>query len=127
MKAAKAGDLISFRVDRDVVVNHQVVILKDVTANGRFSNSDNDAPVGKGGKLGVTLDSTSMADGQRIRLRLSKDKSNDDKGMAGMALDKIFKVFGFLKIGGDQKIKSGTKIKGYTAEEKRVRIRNSAS
>jgi hypothetical protein len=43
-----------------------------------------------------------------------------------IALVALFGVFGFLKKGSDAKIKVGTKIKVFTDEEKRVRVRGGA-
>jgi hypothetical protein len=112
------GDPVSFKIEKDIVVNHQVVIASDTIAKGRFSYSDSSGAIGTG-KLGIKLESTTAVDGQHIRLRAS----NSDKSMTEVALDKVFKVLTIFKKNSDPKIKSGTKMKAYTAEEKRIRIK----
>lgn len=59
----------------------------------------------------------------KIKLRASQGKEGGDKTGTTVALVALFGVFGFLKKGANAKIKEGTKIKVYTDEAKKVRVK----
>lgn len=125
-KTASEGDAVTFRVEEDFLVNNQVVILKGTIAKGTITSAEKSGRLGKGGKLGIRVDSTATVDGQRVRLRASQGRVGDDKTGTTVALVVIFGVFGFLKKGSDAKIKAGTKVKVYVDEEKKVFLRGGA-
>ena len=122
-KTATEGDLVNFKIDDDLVVNNQIVIAKGTLAKGTISAAEKSGRLGKGGKLGIKVDSTTTVDNQKIKLRASQGKQGDDKTGTTIALIALFGVFGFLKKGNNAKIKEGTKIKVYTDEAKKVRIK----
>jgi hypothetical protein len=122
-KTATEGDPVTFKVEDDVVINNQVVIARGTIAKGSISAAEKSGRLGKGGKLGIRLDTTTTVDGQRIKLRAAQSKSGGEKTGTTIALVALFGVFGFFKKGSDAKIKPGTRIKVFTDEEKKVRIK----
>jgi hypothetical protein len=78
--------------------------------------------MGKSGKLGIRVESTTAVDGQKIRLRASKGQKGDDKTGSVIALTVLVSPLFLLKRGKDAKIKPGTKITVYTDEEKKVQV-----
>ena len=125
-KTASEGDAVTFKVEEDLLVNNQVVIVKGTIAKGTITSAEKSGRLGKGGKLGIRVDSTATVDGQRIKLRASQGRAGDDKTGTTVALVVLFGVFGFLKKGSDAKIKPGTKVKVYVDEEKKVFLRGGA-
>ncbi|MGI8469173.1 MAG: hypothetical protein ACR2N3_12050 [Pyrinomonadaceae bacterium] len=124
-KTVVEGDPLTFKVRDDVTIDGKVVIAKGAIAKGVVSNSEKSGRLGKGGKLGIRIESTTTVDGQKIRLRASKGGEGDDKTATTVALVVLFGPLGFLKKGSDAKIKSGTEIKVYTDEQVRVRTGSS--
>jgi|SRR5580765_1422666 len=122
-KTATEGDPLTFKVVDDVKVGGQVVIAKDTIVKGTVSNSQKSGRMGKSGKIGIRVESTLAVDGQRVRLRASKGKEGDDKTGSVIALTILVSPLFLLKHGKDAKIKPGTKIKVYTDEETKVKMK----
>ena len=122
-KTATEGDPLTFKVLDDVKIAGQVVIAKDTIVKGVVANAKKAGMMGKGGSLGIRVESTTTVDGQKIKLRSSKGKEGDDKTGTTVALVVLFGPLGFLKHGKNAKIKAGTEIKVYTDEEKKVQIK----
>jgi hypothetical protein len=119
-KTAAEGDPLSFKVVEDVKVNGQVVIAAGTLVKGVISNAKKAGMMGKGGQLGIRVESTTAVDGQKVKLRSSKGKEGDDKTGTTVALVVLFGPLGFLKHGKNAKIKQGTHVKVFTDEEKKV-------
>ena len=79
--------------------------------------------MGRGGSLGIRVESSTTVDNQKIKLRSTKGKEGDDKTGTTVALVVLFGPLGFLKKGKNAVIKPGTQIKVYTDEEKKVTIK----
>jgi hypothetical protein len=122
-KTATEGDPLTFKVAEDVKVNGQVVIAKDTIVKGSVSNAEKSGRMGKSGKLGVRIESTTTVDSQKLRLRASKGKTGDDKTGTVIALSLLVSPLFLLKRGKDAKIKPGTKLKVFSDEEKKVQIK----
>lgn len=122
-KTAAEGDPLTFKVEEDVKIDGQVVIAKDTLVKGVVAQAKKAGMMGKGGSLGIRVESTSTVDNQRLKLRSSKGKEGDDKTGTTVALVVLFGPLGFLKHGKNAKIKPGTQIKVYTDEEKRIAAR----
>ncbi len=122
-KTATEGDPLTFKVAEDVKIGGQVVIAKDTIVKGTVSNSQKSGRMGKSGKLGIRVESTLAVDGQKVRLRASKGKEGDDKTGSVIALTILVSPLFLLKHGKDAKIKPGTKIKVYTDEETKVKVK----
>src|SRR5882762_947539 len=123
-KTATEGDPLTFKVVDDVKVNGQVVIAKDALVKGVVANAKKAGMMGKGGTLGIRVESTVTVDNQKLKLRSSKGKEGDDKTGTTVALVVLFGPLGFLKHGKNAKIKSGTQIKVFTDEEKKIQIKS---
>ena len=123
-KTASEGDPLSFKVNEDVKIDGQVVIAKDTLVKGVVATAKKAGMMGRGGSLGIRVESTSTVDNQRLKLRSSKGKEGDDKTGTTVALVVLFGPLGFLKHGKNAQIKPGTQITVYTDEEKRVQVKN---
>lgn len=119
-KTATEGDPLTFKVAEDVKVGDKVVIAKDTLVKGVITQAKKAGMMGKGGSLGIRVESTTAVDGQTIKLRSSKGKEGDDKTGTTVALVVLFGPLGFLKHGKNAKIKEGTPIKVYVDENKEV-------
>jgi hypothetical protein len=122
-KTASEGDPLSFKVEEDVKIDGQIVIAKDTLVKGVVANAKKAGMMGRGGNLGIRVESTTTVDNQKLKLRSSKGKEGDDKTGTTVALVVLFGPLGFLKHGKNAKIKPGTQIKVYTDEEKKVAIK----
>jgi hypothetical protein len=122
-KTAAEGDPLSFKVVEDLKVNGQVVVAAGTLVKGVISNAKKAGMMGKGGQLGIRVESTTTVDGQKLKLRSSKGKEGDDKTGTTVALVVLFGPLGFLKHGKNAKIKPGTHIKVFSDEEKKVNVK----
>lgn len=120
--SAIEGDPVNFKAKDDVTVGGKVVIAKDTLVKGTIVNAQKSGRMGKGGKLGIRVESTTAVDGQKVRLRASKGGEGGDKVGTVIALSVFFGLFGLLKKGKNAKIKKGTEIKVYTDEAKVVKV-----
>jgi len=120
-KEAKPNDPVEFTVAEDLVVNGQVIVRKGTPATGSVINAEKGGYMGKSGKLGVQVESTTTSSGERLRLRAAKGREGDDKTTSTMVLSMISPAFLFRK-GSEAKIAPGTVVTVYVAEEKRFRV-----
>lgn len=125
-KTAAEDDPLSFRVLEDVTINGVVVIAKDTLVKGVVSQAKKSGMLGKGGSLGIRIESTNTVDNQKVKLRSAKGKEGDSKTGTTIALVVLFGPLGFLKKGKNAIIKPGTKIKVFTDEEKKVKVKATA-
>ena len=122
-KTATEGDLLTFKVPQDVKVDGQVVIAKDSLVKGSVAQAKKAGMMGRGGSLGIRVESATTVDNQKLKLRSTKGKEGDDKTGTTVALVVLFGPLGFLKKGKNAVIKPGTEIKVYVDEEKKVAIK----
>jgi hypothetical protein len=122
-KTATEGDQLTFKVEQDVKIDGQIVIAKDTLVKGVVAQAKKAGMMGRGGSLGIRVESTTTVDNQKLKLRSSKGKEGDDKTGTTVALVVLFGPLGFLKHGKNATIKPGTQIKVYTDEEKRVEVK----
>lgn len=122
-KTAAEGDPLSFKIVEDLKVNGQTVVAAGTLVKGVVSNAKKAGMLGKGGQLGIRVESTTTVDGQKLKLRSSKGKEGDDKTGTTVALVILFGPLGFLKHGKNAKVKPGTHIKVFTDEEKKVQVK----
>lgn len=123
-KTAAEGDPLTFKVAEDVKIDGQVVIAKDSLVKGVVAQAKKAGMMGRGGSLGIRVESAMTVDNQKLKLRSSKGKEGDDKTGTTVALVVLFGPLGFLKKGKNAKIASGTQIKVYTDEEKKVELKS---
>ena len=122
-KTASEGDPLTFKMADDLKIGGQIVIAKDTIVKGTVSSAEHSGHMGKSGKLGIRVDSTTAVDGQKVRLRATKGKTGDDKTGSVIALTILVSPLFLLKHGKDAKIKPGTAIKCFTDEETKVKIK----
>lgn len=122
-KTATEGDPLSFKVAEDVVINGRVVIAKDTLVKGIVASAKKSGRFGRGGNLGIRIESAMTVDNQKVKLRSVKGKEGDDKTGTTVALVVLFGPLGFLKKGKNAIIKPGTQIKAFTDEEKKVQVK----
>lgn len=120
--SATEGDPVNFKLKDDLKIDGKIVVAKDTLIKGTITNAQKAGRMGKGGKLGIRVESTTAVDGQKIRLRASKGGEGGDKVGTVIALSVFFGLFGLLKKGKNAKIKKGTEIKTYTDETKVVKV-----
>lgn len=123
-KTAVEGDPLMFKVAQDVKIDGQTVIAKDTLVKGVVAQAKKSGRMGRGGTLGIRVESATTVDNQKLKLRSTKGKEGDDKTGTTVALVVLFGPLGFLKKGKNAVIKPGTEIKVYTDEEKKVEIKN---
>jgi len=123
-KTAAEGDPLTFKVAEDVKIDGQVVIAKDSLVKGIVAQAKKAGMMGRGGSLGIRVESGMTIDNQKLKLRSSKGKEGDDKTGTTVALVVLFGPLGFLKKGKNAKIAPGTQIKVYTDEEKKVELKS---
>lgn len=119
-KTATEGDPITFKVDEDVKINGQTVIAKDSLVKGTVASAKKSGFFGRGGNLGIRIESAMTVDGQKLKLRSAKGKEGGDKTGTTVALVVLFGPLGFLKKGKQAIIKPGTQIKVFTDEDKKI-------
>jgi hypothetical protein len=122
-KTAAEGDPLTFKVAEDVKVDGQTVIAKGSLVKGIVAQVKKAGMMGRGGSLGIRVESGTTVDSQKLKLRSTKGKEGDDKTGTTVALVVLFGPLGFLKKGKNAVIKPGTEIKVYTDEEKKVAIK----
>ena len=123
-KTAAEGDPLTFKVAEDVKIDGQIVIAKDSLVKGIVAQAKKAGMMGRGGSLGIRVESAMTIDNQKLKLRSSKGKEGDDKTGTTVALVVLFGPLGFLKKGKNAKIAPGTPIKVYTDEEKKVELKS---
>jgi len=119
-KTASENDPVNLRVLDPVRVGNTVVIAAGTLVKGSVASVEQRGHLGKGGKLGLRVDSTTAVDGQKIRLRASKGKGGTDTVGSTIALSLLISPLFLLRRGNHAVIKPGTKIQVFTDEEKRV-------
>jgi hypothetical protein len=123
-KTAAEGDPLTFKVPQDVKIDGQVVIAKDSLVKGTVAQAKKAGMMGRGGTLGIRVESATTVDNQKLKLRSTKGKEGDDKTGTTVALVVLFGPLGFLKKGKNAVIKPGTEIKVYVDEEKKVALKS---
>ena len=108
------GDMVSFTVVRDVVVDGQVVIKAGAAAQGEITSAKANNLIGIPGKISVSLRSVTAADGKPIAINASKYVEGEDKMVLSIGLTLICCVLFALIHGGEAIIPAGTEIQATT-------------
>jgi hypothetical protein len=119
-----AGESVPLEVLEDVSINGRVVIVRGAHARGRISHSEESAGLGRNGSLGIDVETTTSVDGQEIKLAGSYIVIGASRKASTFTLAALIGPLGFMNRGKEAKIKSGTRIKAHTGEEKTVRVGN---
>jgi hypothetical protein len=121
-KDAKKGDVVSFSLDKDVIVDGQVLIKQGTEATGRVIYAEKRGYMGHSGKLAIQVESTTTVDGRQLPLRAAKGREGASAGGTTIAVTWLTGPFGALVKGGDTVFKRGTLVTVYTAEERKFRV-----
>lgn len=118
-----AGQLIDFRVNRDVIADGNVVVPAGSIAKGQVVRSEKAKGLGKPGFIEVQIKSVTAVDGQEIFLS-SNNVSNegDDKSTAAIVLGILICFLFLFKKGGEAEIPVGYNFNGMVASNTTVEI-----
>ncbi len=83
-RTASENDAVNLRVLESVRVGNTVVIADGTLVKGSVASVEQRGHLGKGGKLGRRVDSTTTEDGKKVKLRASKGKG--DTGTVGSTI-----------------------------------------
>lgn len=121
-RTATEGDPLTLRVADDVLINGHVVIAKDTIVKATVSNVVQRGRMGRGGQLGIRIETTTTVDGQRLKLRATRNNAGGDTTGSTIALSVLISPLFLLRRGNHARIRPGTRIKVYTDEDKTVRV-----
>jgi Protein of unknown function (DUF2846) len=121
-KTAIPGKAVEFKVDEDVLIDGHVLISRGTQATGRVIHAEPSGRIGKSGKLGIVVESTTTIDGQPLRLRAAKGKEGKDKTLSTSLLAGTVSYFFLLRKGTEANIPAGTRVAVAVAEEKRFHL-----
>ena len=119
-KTASENDPVNLRVVDGVRVGGVVVIGANTLVKGIVATVEKRGHLGKGGKIGMRVESTTTVDGQKVKLRASKGKGDTGNVGSTIVLSLLISPFFLLRRGNHAVIKPGTKIQVFTDEEKKV-------
>jgi hypothetical protein len=125
------GERLAFEVARDVIIDGRVVIANGATVEAVVTWAIPRRSFGRGGKLGISVDTVTAVDGQKIKLRAALNAQGDGRtgkavipiilgGLVGGGMGGV--VFGREQKGAAARIKAGTEIKAETVEEKAISV-----
>ena len=121
-KTASENDPVNLRVVEDVRVGSQIVIARGTLVKGIVASVEQRGHLGKGGKIGMRVESTTAVDGQRVKLRSSKGKGDTGTVGSTIVLSLLISPLFLLRRGNHAVIKAGTKVQVFTDEEKKVQV-----
>jgi hypothetical protein len=119
-KTSAVGDVLTWRVNKPVVVDNYVVIAEGAPVKGVVSEAKGAGMMGRSGKLNIRLESTKTVDGQVVKVRASQAKTGDSRTGTTVALVVLFGPIGLIKHGKEGIIKDGTVLSIFTDEDIRV-------
>jgi hypothetical protein len=121
-KTASENDPVNLRVVEDVRVGNQVVIARGTLVKGIVASVEQRGHLGKGGKLGIRVESTKTIDGQKVKLRASKGKGDTGTVGSTLALSLLISPLFLIRRGNHAVLKAGTTVQVFTDEEKKVLV-----
>lgn len=116
-KWSAEGDNVRLRVDEAIVDGADTLIKEGAIVRGVLTEVKGAGFMGRSGKLNMRLETVTLADGQRAKIRASKAKDGDEKRGQTIALTVLFGPLGLLRRGDDAEIKKGTPMHLFTDEE----------
>lgn len=130
-ETSKTGQEVSFEVTEEVLVQGVAVISKGAKAQATVTNAEPKKRLARGGKLEVNVDSVRLADGENVRLRMTKSSNGGDHvvGMTG-AMIATAVVFApaaplfLLMHGKSVEIPEGTEVTAYVWGDMRLVMAN---
>jgi hypothetical protein len=121
------GERLTFEVAQDVIIDGRVVIAEGAPVEAVITLAIPRKSFGRGGRLGISVETVTAVDGQKIKLRTALNEKGESRigrvaivtilgGLVGGGL------FGEEQKGANARIKAGTEIKVETAEEKSIAV-----
>lgn len=107
------GDIIKFEVAEDVKADGVVVIRKGTSARGAVVIADKSYYLGKAGKIGIIVTSTTSIDGQKVPLKGSLTREGEDKTTTSVGVGAFLCPIALLMKGGTTQIPTGSQISAY--------------
>lgn len=120
-KTAKTGDPVNFVVRDPVVIGGTTVIPAGSTALGQVTRARDNGLLGRSGKLEISVSHVDVG-GRQIPVRGARDKkgASGTVGVVGAAV--VFLPLGLFVKGREAKIKAGTPIDVYVAQETPIAV-----
>jgi hypothetical protein len=117
---AKTGDVVTFEVVEDVLIDGEVVIKQGTPARGTIVESAAKRRMGRAGKLAYALTETKSVGRQTIRLRATQERSGGSNVTATAITTTAVAVFVpvaapffLLRKGKDVTVDQGTRVDGF--------------
>lgn len=117
------GQVIDFRVTRDVMADGNVVIPAGSIAKGQVVRSEKAKGLGKAGFVEVQIKSVTAVDGQEIYLSANNiSDEGDDKSTGAIVLGLLICFLFLFKKGGEAEIPVGYNFNGMVASNATIQI-----
>lgn len=107
------GDIVKLEVAEDIVVDNKVVIKKGAPAVAEVLSAEKHGMIGKGGKIALTLRSTTAVDGQKVPLRGTIRREGEEKMGTAIGVGAFICPLALLMKGESASIPSGSEVKGF--------------
>ncbi len=117
---AEVDDKMYFDAAEDLVINGVTVIAAGAHAWGTVTEVSKKGMAGKGGKINFMIEYVEAVDGQRVRLKKSKEREGEDKMGKSIGLAAVVSPLFLLKKGKDVKLKAGTEYTIYVDGDRRL-------
>jgi len=126
-KTSKTGELVDFKVIKDVKLGEFVVIPRGTMAIGKVVRAKKRRRLGRSGKLDITLDTINLPNGQKVGLRATKESSGKSRNAAmtgaivasGILFFPAAPFFLFMK-GKSITLPRGTEVTAYAVKDTKV-------
>jgi hypothetical protein len=121
-KTARTGDLVTLRVDEDLIVEGKAVITAGTRARAEIAEVQKSGLFGRRGKLALKILSTSAVDGTKISLLAGRNSEGGGNVGVSIAVFALVSPLGFLIKGSNAIIPVGTKIRAIIDGRTKIRI-----
>ncbi len=112
-----AGDMVQFYVAEDVIVDDKVVIKRGAPARGEVLTTKKKEFAGQKGEVTLGIHDVEAVDGQRVRLRSTKQGEGEGKMAMSIALSVVVCPLFLLMKGKEAVIPEGTEVKVFVDYE----------
>ncbi len=116
------GDIVKLEVADDVKINEKVVIKKGTKAIAEVVSSEKEGMIGKGGKVSLSLRSTTATDGQKVPLRGSLHREGESKMGTSIVVSAVICPLALLMKGESAEIPAGSEMKGFVDTNMEISI-----
>jgi len=117
---AKEGDILSFEILEDIIVDGRLLVKQGTPARGVVASAQPKRRMGRSGSITYSVTETKAVDGSIVRLRATKERAAGSSvgstaaATAGVALlVPVAAPFVLLRKGKDMTVASGTRIDAF--------------